>query len=101
MAQGAIELAKKRGLQVVLTVAYPEGTTYFAAILNKVRAANPDVLADPTYFEDAVALTRQMRELGVNPRMFGGTLGVDLLKFYEILGQRSSSMDPPGGSRSL
>ena len=49
MAQG-LELAKKKGLQVVLTEAYPKGTTDFSAILSKVRAANPDVLGAATLF---------------------------------------------------
>ena len=67
MAQGAIELAKKRGLSVVLVEAYPKGTTDFSAILTKVRAANPDVLAAATYFDDAVAMTRQLKELEREP----------------------------------
>jgi len=54
-AQGTAELAKKRGLQVVLAEAYPKGTTDFSGILGRVKAANPDVLAAATYFEDAVA----------------------------------------------
>ena len=87
VAQGSIELAKTRGLQVVMTVAYPEGITDFASILSKVRAATPDVLAAATYFDDGVAITRQMKELDVNPRMFGATTGVDLPKFYEVLGR--------------
>jgi hypothetical protein len=33
------------------------------------------VVAAATYFEDAVAITRQMREADVNPRMFGVTAG--------------------------
>ena len=53
IAQGAVELAKKRRLSVVLVEAYPRGTTDFSAILTKVRAANPDVLAAATYFDDA------------------------------------------------
>jgi branched-chain amino acid transport system substrate-binding protein len=87
MAQGTLELAKKRGLSVVLVEAYPKGTTDFSAILTKVRAANPDVLAAATYFDDAVALTRQLKESNVNPRMFGVTVGGDLPKFYEVLGR--------------
>ncbi len=87
MAQGTVELAKKRGLSVVLVEAYPKGTTDFSAILTKVRAANPDVLAAATYFDDAVALTRQLKESDVNPRMFGVTVGGDLPKFYEVLGR--------------
>ena len=85
--QGAIELAKKRGLQVVFVDAYPQGTTDFSAILTKVRAANPDVLGGATAFEDAVAITRQLKALNVNPRMAGLTGGVDLPKFYEVLGR--------------
>jgi branched-chain amino acid transport system substrate-binding protein len=86
-AQGTVELAKKRGLQVVLAEAYPKGTTDFSGILGRVKAANPDVLAAATYFEDAVAITRHLRELDVNPRMFGVTVGGDLPKFHETLGK--------------
>jgi branched-chain amino acid transport system substrate-binding protein len=87
MAQGTLELAKKRGLSVVLVEAYPKGTADFSAILTKVRAANPDVLAAATYCDDAVALTRQLKESNVSPRMFGVTVGGDLPRFYEALGR--------------
>jgi branched-chain amino acid transport system substrate-binding protein len=86
-AQGAMELAKKKGLQVVFTEAYPQGTTDFSAILRRLGALNPDVLAAGTFFEDAVVITRQMKDLGVNPRMYGATVGVDLPRFYETLGR--------------
>jgi branched-chain amino acid transport system substrate-binding protein len=68
------------------SVRYPQGTTDFSAILTKVRAANPDVLGGATFFEDAVAITRQMKAVNVNPRMTGLTVGVDLPKFYEVVG---------------
>ena len=69
--------------------AYPQGTTDFSTILTKVRSANPDVLAGATRFEDAVAITRQLKALNVNPRMVGLTAGVDLPKFYEVLGREA------------
>jgi branched-chain amino acid transport system substrate-binding protein len=87
VAQGTIGLAKKKGLQVVLTEAYPKGTRDFSAILSKVRAANPDVLGAGTYFDDAVAITRQSKALNVNPKMFGVSVGGDLPKFHEVLGR--------------
>jgi branched-chain amino acid transport system substrate-binding protein len=87
--QGTMELAKKRGLQVVFVEAYPKGNTDFSAILTKVRAANADVLGAATYFDDAVAITRQMKELNVNPKMYGVTVGGDLPKFYELLGKNA------------
>jgi branched-chain amino acid transport system substrate-binding protein len=87
VAQGGLELAKKRGLSVVLVEAYPRGTTDFSAILTKVRVSNPDVLAAGTLFDDAVAITRQLRELNVNPRMFAATVGTDYPRFHQILGR--------------
>ena len=85
-AQGTVELAKKRGLQVVLVEAYGKGTTDFGALLTRARAANPDVIAAATYFEDAVAITRKLKELNINPKMFGVTVGGDLPKFHSTLG---------------
>jgi branched-chain amino acid transport system substrate-binding protein len=78
-ASGVAELAKKKGLRVVLQEAYPKGNTDFSALLVKIKAVNADVLAAGTYFDDAVAITRQMKELGVNPKMYGLTVGGDLL----------------------
>jgi branched-chain amino acid transport system substrate-binding protein len=88
-ASGAVDLAKKKGLQVVYQEAYPKGNTDFSALLTKVKATNPDVVAAATYFDDAVALTRQMRELGVNPKMYGVTVGGDLPEFYDTLKQNA------------
>ena len=86
-AQGTSELAKKKGLQVVFVEAYPKGTTDFSAILTKVRAANPDVLGAATYFDDAVAIVRQMKVSNLSPKMYGVTVGGDLPKFHEVLGR--------------
>ncbi|MGH7313072.1 MAG: amino acid ABC transporter substrate-binding protein, partial [Candidatus Rokuibacteriota bacterium] len=86
VAQGTVELAKKKGLEVVFVADYPRGNKDFTAVLTRVRAANPDVLAAATYFEDAVAITRHLKQLDVNPKMFAVTVGGDLLKFYQELG---------------
>jgi len=88
-ASGAVGLAKKKGLQVVYTEAYPKGSTDFSALLTKLKAANADVLAAATYFDDAVALTRQMKELNVNPKIYGVTVGGDLPEFYDTLKQNA------------
>ena len=88
-AAGTAEAAKKRGMQVVMQEAYPKGNTDFSALLVKIKAANPDVIAAGTYFDDAVAITRQMKELNVNPKMFGLTVGGDLPEFYDLLKQNA------------
>uniref|UniRef100_UPI00397C129E hypothetical protein n=1 Tax=Salmonella sp. SAL4445 TaxID=3159900 RepID=UPI00397C129E len=38
-----------------------------------------------TYFEDAVAITRQMKEVNLGPRMYGATIGVGQPEFYSRL----------------
>ena len=84
-AAGAIDLAKKKGMQVVFQEAYPKGNTDFSGMLTKIKATNADVIAAATYFDDAVALTRQMKDLNVNPKMYGVTVGGDLPEFYDTL----------------
>src|SRR5438093_7351859 len=77
-AHGAAELAKKRGMQVVMLEPYPKGTTDFSGQLIRMKALNPDVILAGSYFDDAVATTRQMKELDINPKMYGVTVGGDV-----------------------
>jgi branched-chain amino acid transport system substrate-binding protein len=85
-AKGTIELAKKKGMGVVLREAYAKGTTDFSAILTKVKAANPDVLGiASSNLGDFIAVARQMKELDLNVKMFGNTGAV--AEFHEALGK--------------
>jgi branched-chain amino acid transport system substrate-binding protein len=86
-AAGGAKLAEQRGMKVVFRDAYPKGTSDFATVLSKIKAANPDVLLVGSYFDDAVAIARQMKELDVNPKMYGVTVGGDLPEFYQQLGK--------------
>ena|SRR5258708_3635044 len=86
-AKGTIKLAKKKGMQVVFHEAYPKGATDFTPTLIKIKSLNPDVLAAGSYFDDAVATSRQMKELDINPKMYGVTVGGDLPEFYQLLGK--------------
>jgi branched-chain amino acid transport system substrate-binding protein len=86
-AQGTIELAQRKGLRLAVADTYPLGHTDFSALMSKIRAANPDVLAAATRFDDAVAIVRQLKASNLSPRMYGLTVGVDTVKFYEVLGR--------------
>jgi branched-chain amino acid transport system substrate-binding protein len=103
-AAGTADLAKKAGLDVVFREAYPKGNQDYSAMLTKIKAAKPDVLAAATYFDDAVAIARQMKELDVNPKMFAVTVGGDIPKFYDLLKQTSEyhlQREPVGGRAAL
>jgi branched-chain amino acid transport system substrate-binding protein len=93
IARGVVELAKKRGLQVVLAEAYPKGTTDFGGMVRKVKTASPDVLAVATY--DTVAITRLLKDLNINPKMFGATVDVALPEFYQAVGREGEFVYGP------
>jgi branched-chain amino acid transport system substrate-binding protein len=62
------------------------GTTDFSAILNKVKTANPDVLVANYNPADVIAITRQMKELDMNVKMYSATPGAGFLDYYKDLG---------------
>lgn len=58
-----VERAKSLGAQVVVEEYFDVGSTDFAGLLTKVRAANPDAFMPAAFIEDGVALLKQYREL--------------------------------------
>ena len=87
-ANGASELAKTKGLQLVFSETYPNGTTNFSGILSKVKATKPDVLmAASVRLEDLVAITRQARELDLNVSMLSSVPYGLLPDYYKQLGK--------------
>lgn len=66
---GVYAAAKENGAQ---TVGYDEvslGTSDFTTILQKVRAAKPDVFISAQFAGDAVALLKQCQQMGINKEM--------------------------------
>jgi branched-chain amino acid transport system substrate-binding protein len=98
--KGALELARKQGLEVVVHETFPAGTTEFSALLNKVKATKPDVLVVGAPPAEAIPFTRQMRELDVNVKMYGATPAGAFPDYYKGLGNTAefvysgSSWDP-------
>lgn len=87
-ANGASELARTKGLQLVFSETYPNGTTNFSGILSKVKATKPDVLmAASVRLEDLVAITRQARELDLNVSMLSSVPYGLLPDYYKQLGK--------------
>lgn len=68
----ALDLAKAGNVQVVGNQAYDKGLTDFRPILNGFKARNPDAVFLVGYQEDSVAVMRQAKEVGLNPRVFAG-----------------------------
>jgi branched-chain amino acid transport system substrate-binding protein len=84
--KGAVELAKKKGMEVVLHETYAKGTKDFSAILAKVKAGNADMLGmAASSLGDFIVVARQMKEQDINVKMFGNSGAV--AEFQQELGK--------------
>jgi branched-chain amino acid transport system substrate-binding protein len=84
--KGAKDWCTKLGIDVVLEENYPPKQTDFTALLQKIKAAGAEAVISNSYFADAAAQLRQMRELNVNFKLYSGTVGPGLPNFPEQLG---------------
>jgi branched-chain amino acid transport system substrate-binding protein len=89
-ANGASESAKKKQMEVVFAETYPSATTDFSDILKRVKAATPDVLmAASVRLDDLLKITRQMREVDLNVKMFSSVPYGLLPDYYKQLGKEA------------
>jgi branched-chain amino acid transport system substrate-binding protein len=73
-ADGARQSIKEiGGFQIVMDQKYPPTTTDYAPIMHAVQALNPDIVYVAAYPPDSVGIVRAANEIGLTPKMFGGT----------------------------
>lgn len=82
------EAYSKGGGSIVIEEAYLQKDQDFKAILTKVKAANPDVLYVPGYYEEVGKIVKQARELGITAPIVGGD-GWDSPKLAEVAGSEA------------
>ena len=86
VAEGTVAWAKKLGMQVVLNESYPPKQTDFTALLQKIKARRAEAIMSNSYFADAAAQIRQLKEQNINVKIFSGTVGPGLPRFAKELG---------------
>jgi branched-chain amino acid transport system substrate-binding protein len=69
-AQAMHEEAKKAELNLVDEEAYQASSPDYKALLQRVKAKNPEVVYFASYLLDATTLMRQAAEVGLNPKYF-------------------------------
>jgi branched-chain amino acid transport system substrate-binding protein len=89
VGKGAKDWAKKLGIDIVLEENYPAKQTDFTALLQKVKASGAEGLISNSYFADAAAQIRQMKELNVYFKLYSSTVGPGLPNFPEQVGPPS------------
>jgi branched-chain amino acid transport system substrate-binding protein len=68
VAEGAIEQAKKAGLEVVATESVPFQTSDFSAVIAKFKQVNPDIVYSSGWTVTSVPFVKQANELGLKPK---------------------------------
>jgi branched-chain amino acid transport system substrate-binding protein len=88
ITNGARALSKSKDLKLIVLGTYRNSPEDFFELLNKVRAAKPDVLlVGSIRFEDLLAITRKMKELDLNVRMLGAVPYGQIPDYYKQLGK--------------
>ncbi|WP_160724496.1 ABC transporter substrate-binding protein [Bacillus sp. USDA818B3_A] len=76
---------KDNGGKIVAEEAYVAKDTDFHATLTRIKAANPDYVFLPGFYEEVGLIVKQARELGITAPFMGGD-GWDSPKLVEIAG---------------
>ena len=88
VANGTNDIAKSKGLEIVRSETYPNGTTDFSDILNNVKTTKPDIfVAVSVRIDDLVAITHKMREVDLNAKMLASLPYGLLPEYYERAGK--------------
>jgi ABC-type branched-subunit amino acid transport system substrate-binding protein len=69
MRDGATAAAKEYGAEIIGYDEVSLGTSDYTTVLQKVRAAKPDVFIAAQFAADAVALLKQVQQMGLNKEM--------------------------------
>jgi branched-chain amino acid transport system substrate-binding protein len=73
-SDGARQNASAAGFKIVYDGKYPPSTADFSPVMRAVQAANADIVFVAAYPPDTVGIVRAAHEIGLSPRMFGGTM---------------------------
>ncbi|MNI23597.1 Leucine-, isoleucine-, valine-, threonine-, and alanine-binding protein precursor [compost metagenome] len=79
------ETFKSKGGEVLSQESYQQKDSDFKAVLTRIKAANPDVIYLPGYYEEVGKILKQAREMGITAPFLGGD-GWDSPQLAEIAG---------------
>jgi branched-chain amino acid transport system substrate-binding protein len=93
-----------RGGQIVADEAYQTGDVDFNAQVTRIKAANPDIVYLPNYYNDVALQAKQLRQQGITCALVGGdgwdglidNAGEEVLNSFWSSGFASDTTDPKG-----
>src|SRR5260221_3080435 len=85
VSAAAQKYADSKGLQVVYYEKYPNGATDIRKLLTDAKSKNPDLVLNSGHFAESIAIVQQAKELGLNAKGFGFSVGPSLPDFATTL----------------
>lgn len=93
IADEAEKLAEEEGINIVSVQPYSSTSNDLSSVLLNIRQAEPDVLIVVSYINDAILISRQMNELGVDvPVFIGSGGGHTMTDFQEAVGDQAEGV---------
>lgn len=86
-AEGARDHAKRLGYDVVYFEKYPAQAGDVSAFLTQIKSKNPDLLVASSFFQEALLLIKQSKELKFCPKGVALTVGPEIPDFTKSLGK--------------
>lgn len=92
-AKGAADEAGKKGLTVLATEYFPNGTTNVSDALTRVKDLHADLFIGSVHLQEGVAIMKQSKELGIEPSGgFGESVAPPTPDFIAALGPRAENV---------
>ncbi|MFO1445295.1 ABC transporter substrate-binding protein [Bacillus sp. Bva_UNVM-123] len=88
LAASFIETFEKAGGKIVANESYVAKDTDFRSTLTRIKAANPEYIFIPGYYEEVGLIVKQAREMGITVPLMGAD-GWDSPKLVELAGAES------------
>src|SRR5438309_1666431 len=87
VAQGIIDYAPSKGMQVVLYKKYKNGATALTAEVQAAKAVNPDIVLNSGHLAEAIAINKAAKEQKLNAKIFAYSVGPSTPDFINSLGK--------------
>jgi len=85
--------AVEQDWKILMNEGYEAGTADFKTLLNKAKAAKPDVVYMISYVKEAALLVQQAKESSLKPKVFAGAAaGFTLPEFYKLAGDAAENV---------
>ena len=92
VVEGHVPYAKDKGLEVVLTEAYPKDINDYTPVMNRVQSKDPDIVIGGGYTPDAIGLTKAAQSVGFSTGLFSWVVGGMAPSFYESVGSSARAI---------